>query len=65
MFCCGHLQNRIGLLTEEQAAALATNAPFVCEYCALDQKKRLQASIVLQRSYSSCQRICLLSRLYE
>ena len=39
LFHYGHPQNCIGLLSAEQAAALATNAPFVCEYCALDQKK--------------------------
>ena len=38
-FHYGHPQNCIGLLSAEQAAALATNAPFVCEYCALHQKK--------------------------
>ena len=38
-FHYGHPQNCIGLLSAEQAAALATIAPFVCEYCVLDQEK--------------------------
>jgi hypothetical protein len=35
----GHPQNCTGYFTAEQAAALATDAPFICEYCALHQKK--------------------------
>ena len=57
MVCCGvcnnwfhhgHPQNCLGRLTAKQATALATEAPFVCEYCELQQQNRKET-----RPYSS------------
>ena len=39
----GHPKNCIGPLTVKQAAALQTDASFICEYCELDLKERQEA----------------------
>ena len=36
----GQPKSCIGNLTAKQAAALATDAPFICEYCEIDRQKK-------------------------
>ena len=36
----GHPKSCIGNLTAKQAAALATDAPLICEYCEIDKQKK-------------------------
>ena len=39
-FYHGHPKSCIANLTAKQAAALATDAPFICEYCEIDKQKK-------------------------